>query len=195
MYSIFFNSLDGVETHPNFSEASNLANRKDFVVLEIAPLSFRRLWSIRVYAHDCEYHPLTDELELGIKDPINIVITIIIILLLNIFIGTHDFHNITVISPSDNPGTIMVTGDIIPGSPSIGILVIVYSEYLGSDSNIRYNMIEHTKVQQPRMYPVTTGLPVDEYKVVVFVVEEDDKPFPRAAATPKTVRINGNFSS
>ena len=89
----------------------------------------------------------------------------------------------------------MVTGDVIPGSPSIGILVIVYSESLGNDSNIHYNMIEHTKVQQPRMYPVTTGLPVDEYKVAIFVVEEDGKPFPRAAATPRTVRINGNSSS
>ena len=76
----------------------------------------------------------------------------------------------------------------------MGILVIVYSESLGSDSSIHYNMIEHTKVRQPRMYPVTTGLPVDEYKVAVFVVEEDGKPFPRAAATPRTVRINGNYS-
>lgn len=89
----------------------------------------------------------------------------------------------------------MVTGDIIPGSPSIGIFVIVYSESLENNSNIHYNMIEHTKVQQLRMYPVMTGLPVDEYKVVVFVVEEDGKPFPRAAATPRTVRINGNSSS
>ena len=89
----------------------------------------------------------------------------------------------------------MVTGDIIPGSTSIGILIIVYSEFLRNDSNIRYNMIEHSKVQQPRMYPVTTGLPVDEYKVAVFVVEKDGKPFPRAAATPRTVRIYGNYSS
>lgn len=83
MYSIFFSSLDGVETHANFSEASALANGKDFVVLEIAPLFFRRLWSIRVYAHDCECHPLTDELELGIKGPIVTVTAIIIMLLLN----------------------------------------------------------------------------------------------------------------
>ena len=46
-------------------------------MLEIAPLFFRRLWSIRVYAHDCEYHPLTDELELGIKGPIITVVIII----------------------------------------------------------------------------------------------------------------------
>ena len=87
----------------------------------------------------------------------------------------------------------MVTGDIIPGSTSIGILIIVYSESLERDSNIYYTMIEHIKVQQPRMYPVMNGLPVDEYKVAVFVVEEDGKPFPRAAATPRTVRINGNY--
>ena len=49
-------------------------------MLEIAPLFFRRLWSIRVYAHNCEYHPLTDKLELGIKGPI---ITVTTMLLLN----------------------------------------------------------------------------------------------------------------
>ena len=85
-----------------------------------------------------------------------------------------------------------MTGDIIPGSTSIGILVIVYSESLGNDSNIQYRMVEHTEVQQPRMYPVMTDLPVDEYKLAVFVVEEDGRPFRRAAATPRTVRINGN---
>jgi hypothetical protein len=85
----------------------------------------------------------------------------------------------------------MVTGDIIPGSPSIGILVIVYS--LGNDSNIHYSMVEYTKIQQPRMYPVMSGLSMGDYEVVFFVVEEDLRPFPRAAATPRTVRIHGNI--
>ena len=83
-----------------------------------------------------------------------------------------------------------MTGDIIPGSPSIGIIIVVYS--LTNDSNIHYNLVEYTEVQQRRMYPVITGLPVDEYEIVVFVVEEDGRPFPRAAATPRTVQINGN---
>ena len=46
-------------------------------------------------------------------------------------------------------------------------------------------------MQQSRVYPVTSGLPVDEYDVVVFVVEEDGRPFSRAAATPRTIQING----
>ena len=105
------------------------------------------------------------------------------------FLATHDFHNILVTSPRDHPGIITVTGDIIPGSTSIGILIIFYS--LSNNSNIQYNMVEYNELQQPRMYPVVTSLPMDEYKVVFFVVQEDGTPFSRAAATPKTVQIHG----
>ena len=87
----------------------------------------------------------------------------------------------------------MVTGDVINGSSSIGILIIVYS--LTDDSNTHYHFIKHTDVQQPRMYPVVMWLsiPGDEYKVAVFVMEEDGAPFHRAAATPRTVQIDGNY--
>ena len=80
----------------------------------------------------------------------------------------------------------MVTGDIIRGSTSIGILIIAYS--LTNDSNVNYHFIRHTDVQQPRMYPVVMGPPAGEYKVVIFVMEEDDTPFHRAAATPRTAQ-------
>ena len=81
----------------------------------------------------------------------------------------------------------MVTGDIIPGSTARGILVIVYSHI--NDSNVHYHFIRHT---QSRVHPTAMGSVMeDEYQVVVFVVEEDGKPFCRAAATPRTVQIDG----
>ena len=83
----------------------------------------------------------------------------------------------------------MITGDIISGSTSIGILIIVYS--LINDSNIHYNFVEHTDLQQPRMYLVDVGLPAGRYEVVIFVVEEDGSPFSRAAAIPRSVQIGG----
>ena len=104
--------------------------------------------------------------------------------------GTHDFHNILVISPS-NSGVVMVTGDVIPGSTSVGILVIVYSvtDKRTDDVSVHYYFIEYADMQ---VYAKILGLPADQYKVVVFVVEEDGRPFCRAAATPKTVHIHGN---
>ena len=103
--------------------------------------------------------------------------------------GTHDFHNICVVSPPSS-GTVTVTGDMIPGSTSTGMLIIVYS--LTQDNvNVHYHFTEHADMQ---VFSMIMGLPVDRYKVVVFVVEEDGRPFCRAAATPRTVQINGNYA-
>ena len=102
--------------------------------------------------------------------------------------GTHDFYNIAVASPS-NSGVVGVTGNIIDGSSSIGILIIVYP--LMNDSNVHYHFVKYTDMPQPLMYTTIIGLPADEYKVVVFVMEEDGTPFCRAAATPRTIQING----
>ena len=64
---MFFNSIDGVNTYDNLSKACTLINGEESIVLELAPLPFRRLWSIEVYAHNCAQHPLTEEMELGIN--------------------------------------------------------------------------------------------------------------------------------
>ena len=81
----------------------------------------------------------------------------------------------------------MVTGDIIPGSTATGILVIIYSHT--NDSNVHYHFIRHT---QSRVHQTAVGSVMeDEYQVVVFDVEKDGKPFCRAAATPRTVQIDG----
>ena len=85
----------------------------------------------------------------------------------------------------------MVTGDVINGSSSIGILIIAY--LLTDDSSAHYHFIEHTDVQQPRMYPVVMGLIENQYEVVIFVMEENGIPFHRATATPKTIQIDGNY--
>ena len=34
----------------------------------------------------------------------------------------------------------------------------------------------------------------DEYEVAIFVMKEDGTPFHRAAATPRTVQIDGNYN-
>ena len=102
--------------------------------------------------------------------------------------GTHDFHDIFITSPPDS-GVVMVTGDILLESTSIGILVIVYSPT--NEDSVHYHCIQHADVQQPGVYPVVMGLPPDRYEVVIFVVEEDGRPFCRAASTPRDVWIDG----
>ena len=96
---------------------------------------------------------------------------------------------ISIISPSRSGG-IIVIGNVINGSPSIGILIIVYS--LANASDVHYHFIRHTNMQQPGMYPVIMSLPADQYEAVVFVMEEDGTPFSRAAATPKALLTDGN---
>ena len=70
---MFFNSLDGIKPQDNLSEASVLTNGEDSIVLEIAPLPFRRLWNITAFAYDCEHHPLMDKMELGIEASIILI--------------------------------------------------------------------------------------------------------------------------
>ena len=57
-----------------------------------------------------------------------------------IYPGSHDFQNITVSSSS--PGEIGVTGDFIPGSLAIGVLIVVYS----ADNIINYHFIHRFSI-------------------------------------------------
>ena len=99
--------------------------------------------------------------------------------------GTHDVYDISV--TSSQPGEIRVMGDVIDGSSSKGLLVIVYSE---SDSAVQYNFVPHNTAH-PGVYSVPVDLPDNLYRVAAFVVEENGEPFPRASATPKPVQVNG----
>ena len=106
----------------------------------------------------------------------------------SLLLGTHDIHNISVISPS--PGEIRVMGGTIDGSTMIGLLIIIYS--VSEDSDVYYNYVPHDNKQQG-VFAVVTELPGGQYEVSVYVMEESGLPFQRAAVTPKSVWINGNL--
>ena len=94
-------------------------------------------------------------------------------------LGSHDFQNFSVSSPS--PGEVTVAGDFISGSLAIGILVIVYA----NDSNIQYEFIPRSEI--PKAF--VTSLPDGRYEVSVYVVEENGSPFRRSAALPRNVSL------
>ena len=82
---------------------------------------------------------------------------------------------------------VLVTGDVINGLTSMGILVIVYSRLNHSD--VSYNFVPHPQDRMAIDFTVM-GLPYVHYEVSVFVVEESGLPFCRAAAMPRTVHNN-----
>ena len=81
-----------------------------------------------------------------------------------------------------------MTGDIIDGSSMIGILIIIYS--LTDDSGVYYNFAPR-EAEQLRVIAIAMGLPDYQYEVSVFVIDESGLPFPKAAASPRAVQING----
>ena len=48
-----------------FKAAGNQTENSSSVVLEISPLPIRRLLNVTVFAHYCDNHPLTSEIEVG----------------------------------------------------------------------------------------------------------------------------------
>jgi hypothetical protein len=75
-----------------------------------------------------------------------------------------------------------VTGDFIPGSSVIGILIVIYSA--DNESNIDYHFIHHSNV---RTTTSMSSLPSGQYKVSVFVVEGNGLPFNGSATTPRNL--------
>ena len=83
-----------------------------------------------------------------------------------------------------------MTGDIINGSMSRGILVIAYS--LTDETNTHYNLSTFLPDQlRVNTTCMLKGLPAGLYQISIFVIEESGLPFLRAAATPKSVRVDG----
>ena len=76
-----------------------------------------------------------------------------------------------------------MTGDFIPGSLAIGILIVVYS----ADNNIKYHFVHCSNIHRTI---TMTNLPSGQYKVSVFVVEENGLPFNRSATTPRNISLN-----
>ena len=78
-----------------------------------------------------------------------------------------------------------MTGDFIPGSLAIGILIVVYSANNDSDT-IKYHFIHRSNI---RRTITMTNLPSGQYKVSVFVVEGNGLPFKRSATTPRNLSL------
>ena len=65
--SIIFNSKNYASTLKFLVPTENpLPHITICIVLEVAPLPFKRLWNITVFAHDCDERPLTKEIEVGL---------------------------------------------------------------------------------------------------------------------------------
>ena len=80
-----------------------------------------------------------------------------------------------------------MTGDSIPGSSAIGILIVVYSA--NNDSNnimIKYHFMHRSNI---RRTITMTNLLSGQYEVSVFVVEENGLSFNRSATTPRNVSL------
>ena len=103
--------------------------------------------------------------------------------MLLIYSGSHDYQNVTVYS--SKAGEISVTGDFIPGSLAIGILIVVYSANNDSDT-IKYYFIHRSNI---RRTITMTNLPSGQFKVSVFVVEGNGLPFKRSATTPRNLSL------
>ena len=82
---------------------------------------------------------------------------------------------------SSSPGEIGVTGDFIPGSLAIGILVLIYS----ADNIINYHFIPRFSIPMSFL----TNLPRGQYKVSVFVIEGNGLPFNRSATIPRKISL------
>ena len=188
-YSISLNSLDDNSTNI-LLEAISFKETGNVIILEAISLPFRRLWNIRVFAHGCNQHPLTEEMELGIFI-VRCTVQVSLLSGFSFISGTHDFYSISVTSPPTSFGVVMVTGVIVPRSTSTGILIVVYS--LTEDNEVVYHIAQHNNEQYHQTHTMTMGLPAGKYQVVVFVMEEGGRPFCRAAATPRTVHIDGNY--
>ena len=82
-------------------------------------------------------------------------------------------------------GGINVTGDFIPGSLAIGILIVVY--LADNDSNtIKYHFVHHSNIHRTI---TMINLPGGQYKVSIFVIEGNGLPFNRSATTPRNVSL------
>ena len=101
------------------------------------------------------------------------------------YIGTHDIYNISIF-PS-HPSGIIITGNILDESLSVGALIIVYS--LTEDTNILYKFAPRlSETKQINLSIIE--LPNDDYGVSTFVAEENEVPFHRVAVSPRFVFIN-----
>ena len=103
-------------------------------------------------------------------------------------IGTHDIYNISILSSHN--GGVIITGNILGESLTMGALVIVYS--LNNDTNTLYKFAP--RLSEKRLINSRImELPIDEYKVSTFIVKENKLPLHRVAALPRFIRVNATI--
>ena len=95
--------------------------------------------------------------------------------------GTHDIQRIEATSP--HPGSIRVTGNLVDNTNATGVLIVV-----SSSSNVQYIIDSPADLNINVTLNVSTG---GEYSVSVFALE-NGQPFPRVAALPRRVTMNGS---
>jgi hypothetical protein len=113
---------------------------------------------------------------------LNYIIFLFIVINNFLHAGSHDFQNITM--SSSRRGEISVTGDFIPDSSAIGILIVAYSA--DSDTNIDYNFIHRSSIHTTTSM---SSLPSGQYEVSVFVMEGNGLPFNKSATAPRNVSL------
>ena len=62
------NSIDGSEEYNNILVSVDTHIMSEYsIALDIVSLPFRRLWNVDVFAHNCENHALTENIEIGTR--------------------------------------------------------------------------------------------------------------------------------
>ena len=188
------NSADGVHHKNGSIEPVNTKRESNGqnIVLKVSNLPSKRVFDIMLLPNSCYGYPLTRFIEIGKLTDMYTCIHCAYAdhLVAIMYIGTHDVYGISVTVASFPPCIIQVMGDIVDGSSSLGILVIVYSVSL-----TKYDFLPFNEIQSGGYSVTVSDIPDGEYKVAVFVVEENGEPFPRAASRPKHITINGKFKS
>lgn len=101
-------------------------------------------------------------------------------------IGTHEVQQISITS---NSSGLVVSGEFIDESTSLGLLVIVYMYSLANNADIimSYLTILRTK-KEHKVSATFRKIPHGLWRASVFIIEENGLPFPKIATKVKTVQ-------
>ena len=103
------------------------------------------------------------------------------------FIGTHDFQNLS--SYSHDTGKIVLSGYFINGSVGAGVLFILFSPH--HDDNVLYINVLRIE-NQSRIQITVNGLIRTVYNISVYVLKESGLPFKRTSVKPRSVSIEAS---
>ena len=185
-YTIILEPLDG---HQEQNLMINISVERSGEMVNMSvdgEIPTKTLWNASLLAYGCQSDTVVKGVELSESTTVvesNVEIQSCLDNFVVIFSGTHDIQNISVTSPQ--PGEVRVTGDFIDGSTATGLLIIIYS--LTNDSDVHY--ITGGSILQKSVDINVTALLGGNYSISVFVVEENELPFERVAASPKLIAV------